>query len=117
MLHGKFLLLKNIAKNSELITGYAISQFLESMVKALLGDKDVVETGFVAAPEDSPARYLTSLIDLNEQGIEVVYGPPKSINRYEKKILYPAILTLQRDIKHAEHYVLSMQKAELMQSK
>ncbi|XP_055850820.1 malate dehydrogenase, mitochondrial-like [Episyrphus balteatus] len=107
-LHNRFLVKKKQANAAEFATGYAISQFIESIVRALNGERDVVETAFVAAPNEAPARYLISMVDLDQHGIETVYGPPKSINRFEKKLLYPALLNLQRDIIQAEQHAQTL---------
>ncbi|XP_055916801.1 malate dehydrogenase, mitochondrial-like [Eupeodes corollae] len=107
-LHNSFLVKKKQSNEAEFATGFAISQFIESCVRAINGESDVVETAFVCAPEEAPARYLISLVDLDQHGIETVYGPPKTINRFEKKLLYPALLNLQRDITQAEQHVQTL---------
>lgn len=110
-LHTRFLAKKLQAHGAEFANAYSISQFLESIVRALNGESEIVETAFVAAPDEAPARYMISLVDLDQHGIETVYGPPKTINRFEKKLMYPALLSLQRDINQAEQHAQGLVKA------
>ncbi|CAD7086033.1 unnamed protein product [Hermetia illucens] len=90
---------------SELSSAFAIYCFIESLVRALNGEKDIVECAFVASSANPPLKYTTSLIDLTEEGVANVYGLPTSISRYERKQLQTAMNNLQRDITMVEKYL------------
>lgn len=112
-LHNTFITNKQIMTQSDLSAGFAVTRFIESIIRAILGEADIVETAFVHnAAMDGSSKYMTSLVDLNENGVRTVYGPPSHMTRYEIKMLHTAMSNLHRDISHAERYVAALHKTE-----
>lgn len=112
-LHNSFMLNKQVMTLSELSAGFAVTRFIESIIRAILGESDIVDTAFVHnGAIDGSSKYMTSLVDLNENGVRTVYGPPGSMTRYEVKLLHTAMSNLSRDISHAERYVAALHKTE-----
>lgn len=112
-LHTAFIKHKQIMTLSDLSAGFAVTRFVESIIRAILGEADIVDTAFVHnGAIDGASKYMTSLIDLNENGVSTVYGPPANMNRYEIKLLHTAISNLNRDISHAERYVTALHNTE-----
>ncbi|KAL5273407.1 hypothetical protein ACFFRR_000256 [Megaselia abdita] len=112
-LHTSFITHKQIMSLSDLSAGFAVTRFIESIIRAILGETDIVDTAFVHnGAIDGASKYMTSLVDLNENGVRTVYGPPANMSRFEIKILHTAISNLNRDISHAERYVAALHKTE-----
>ncbi|ALC47877.1 Mdh2 [Drosophila busckii] len=84
------------AGSATLSMAYAGARFAGSLLKALNGDKNVVECSYVQSTVTEATYFATPLL-LGKNGIQENMGLPK-LNDYEKKLLEAAIPELKKNI-------------------
>ncbi|XP_037924916.1 malate dehydrogenase, mitochondrial [Hermetia illucens] len=84
------------AGSATLSMGYAGARFAISALKALNGEKNVVECAYVESKVTEAAYFSTPLL-LGKNGIEENLGLPK-LNDFEKKLLDTALPELKKNI-------------------
>jgi len=82
---------------------YAGAQFTTNMVKALKGEKNIVETVYVRSDVVSGAKYFSNQVVLGTNGVEKNLGIGK-LNQYEQELLEAAIPELNRSIDAGEDF-------------
>lgn len=89
--------------SATLSMGYAGARFALSLVRAVSGEKNVIECAYVQSSV-TEATYFATPLRLNENGIEENLGLPK-LNKYEEGLLKTALPELHKNIKTGEDFV------------
>ncbi|KAI4494403.1 hypothetical protein M0802_008895 [Mischocyttarus mexicanus] len=89
--------------SATLSMAYAGARFTFSLLKALSGQKDIVECTYVRS-DICNTKYFSSPVLLGKNGVEKILGFGE-INNYETKLLEAAIPELQKNIKKGEDFV------------
>lgn len=91
------------AGSATLSMGYAGARFALSLVRAVLGEKNVIECAYVAS-NVTEAGYFATPLRLGANGIVENLGLPK-LNKYEEGLLKAALPELKKNIKEGEDFV------------
>lgn len=91
------------AGSATLSMGYAGARFALSLVRAVSGEKNVVECAYVAS-NVTEATFFATPLRLGENGIAENLGLPK-LNAYEEGLLKAALPELHKNIKTGEDFV------------
>jgi len=89
--------------SATLSMAYAGARFAFSLIRAINGEKNVVECAFVESNVTS-AKYFATPLLLGPNGVEKNLGYGK-LNKYEEELLAKAIPELQSNIKKGEEFV------------
>lgn len=85
-------------------TAYAATRFCFSLIRALIGEEDVVECAYIRS-NVTEAKYFSNPIVLGKNGVKKNLGLGK-LTGYELELLKNAIPELQRNIRKGEDFVL-----------
>lgn len=86
-----------------LSSAFAVSRFVVSLVKAIRGVPDIVETAYVPSKVHPQLKYLSTPLMLGPNGIRKNLGLPP-MTQFESCMLDNAIPTLVADIKRGENF-------------
>lgn len=89
--------------SATLSMAFAGARFAISLIKALNGEKNVIECAFVES-DVTKAKYFATPLLLGKNGIEKNLGMP-SLNDYEKELVQIAMGELEKNIKKGEDFV------------
>jgi malate dehydrogenase len=84
---------------------YAGARFALSMVRAMMGEQNVVECAYVRS-DVTEAKYFATPILLGKNGLEKNLGMG-TLNDFEKDLLAKAIPELKKNIQKGEDFVKS----------
>lgn len=91
------------AGSATLSMAYAGARFAFSLIRALNGEKGIVECTYVRS-DVCNTKYFSSPVLLGKSGVEKIMGIGE-LNAYEKKLLEAAIPELHKNIKKGEDFV------------
>lgn len=91
------------AGSATLSMAYAGARFALSLVKAIKGEKNIIECAYVRS-NVTEATYFSTPLRLGKNGIEENLGLPK-LNAYEQELLKAAIPELKKNIQTGEDFV------------
>ena len=95
--------------SATLSMAFAANQFIQNFIRALDGEKGIIENTFVKTPEGSsiyPATYFAGPVELGTKGIARVLPLPK-LDSLEQEMLDAAISELKLNIEQGVNFVPS----------
>ncbi|KAG5888053.1 hypothetical protein JTB14_032860 [Gonioctena quinquepunctata] len=92
------------AESASLASAFATARFVISLVKALRGYPEIVESAYVYSKVHPQLKYLSTPLMLGQNGITKNLGLP-NLSSFESCMLDNAIPTLTSDIKRGEKFV------------
>lgn len=95
---------KVVNHGPNLCCAFAITRFVLSLIKGLLGDNNVIECAYVKSKAHPHSRYLATPLLLGKKGIEKNFGIPPEISEYEKCQLDYAVPLIMNDVKRGERF-------------
>jgi len=97
---------KDGAGSATLSMAYAAAVFADSLLRALKGEKGIVEPAYVRSPlyEDKDVTYFASNIELGKNGVEKIHSLGE-ITSEEEKLLQAALPDLAKNIQAGEKFV------------
>jgi len=95
---------KDGAGSATLSMAYAGAKWAFSILRALKGEKGVVECSYVES-SITDAKYFSTPIQFNKDGMEKNLGLPSGISKYEEGLINAAVSELQASIKKGEEFV------------
>lgn len=93
---------KAFVGSAVLSTAYATARFSVALIRALKGEKNVVETAYVRS-DVTEAKYFATPLLLGKNGVKKNLGLPP-LSRFEQQLLKVAIPALNKDIRKGEDY-------------
>lgn len=81
---------------------FAGARFAISLIKAINGEKNVIECAYVQS-DVTKAKYFATPLLLGKNGIEKNLGLP-SLSAYEKELVQIALGDLEKEIKKGEEF-------------
>jgi len=94
---------KDGAGSATLSMAFAGAKWAISVMKALQGEKGVVECSFVES-SITDAKYFSTPIQFNKDGMEKNLGLPSGITKFEEDLIAAAVPELQGSIKKGEDF-------------
>jgi len=91
------------AGSATLSMAYAGARFTFSLIKALKGEKDIIECSYVKSDVTEAAYFATPIL-LGAKGIEKNLGLG-TLSDYEKELLTKALPELKKNIEKGEKFV------------
>lgn len=88
---------KDGAGSATLSMAYAGAEFAFSLLKALRGDKGIVECTFVESNVIPDCPYFSSRVELGKNGVERIH-PIGDITDYERKLVDACVVELKKNI-------------------
>lgn len=88
---------KDGAGSATLSMAFAGAEFTFSLLKALRGDKGIIECTFVESNVIPDVTYFSSRVELGKNGVERI-NPIGDITDYERKLVDACIVELQKNI-------------------
>jgi malate dehydrogenase len=86
------------AGSATLSMAYAGNEWATAVLRALNGEKGVVECTYVESNVEPSCAFFSSPVELGKEGVEKIHPVPK-LNAYEEKLLQKCIEGLQGNIK------------------
>jgi malate dehydrogenase len=83
--------------SATLSMAYAGAEFAFSVLKALRGDKGIVECTFVESTAEPRSTYFSTRVELGKQGVEKIH-PIGDVSGYEKDLLEKCVDELTKNI-------------------
>merc|ERR1712226_1551170 len=94
---------ETLDKLTHLSMAFAGAKWAISVMKALQGEKGVVECSYVES-SITDAKYFSTPIQFNKDGMEKNLGLPSGITRFEEDLIAAAVPELQGSIKKGEDF-------------
>merc|ERR1711941_119765 len=91
------------AGSATLSMAFAGAKWAISVMKALQGEKGVVECSYVES-SITDAKYFSTPIQFNKDGMEKNLGLPSGITKFEEHLIAAAVPELQGSIKKGEDF-------------
>lgn len=84
-------------------TAYAATRFCFSLIRALIGEENVVECAYIRS-DVTEAKYFSNPIILGRNGVKQNLGLG-NLTSYERELLKIAVPELQKNIKKGEDFI------------
>nr|XP_014285813.1 malate dehydrogenase, mitochondrial-like isoform X1 [Halyomorpha halys] len=91
------------AGSATLSMAYSGARFVDSLLRAMTGESNVIECSFVAH-EISDVNYFASPLLLGKNGVEKAFGMP-SLSKFENELVNIALPILKKNIMKGEEFV------------
>ena len=94
---------KDGAGSATLSMAFAGAKWAFSVLRALAGEAGVVECSYVESTI-TDAKYFSTPIQFNKDGMEKNLGLPSGITKFEEELIAAAVPELQASIKKGEEF-------------